>query len=237
MKSIISETKKEIDGLLEGPTPDEKRRERIENMAKELRQGRRVTDFRFDQIYPPEIQKISGMQWTPVDVAIRAARLLACDGQTRVLDVGSGCGKFCVVGAFSSPARFIGVEEQPRLIEVANRTIAMLKAERVSFVLGNMADQDWSLFDAFYFFNPFHEHKLRSARVGTTSSSDEGKFDRYVEIVRAKLSGVRDGTRVATYHGFGGDMPAGFQLVRREPVHTSHLELWVKVEAAPLPKR
>ena len=166
-------------------------------------------DFRFDQVFPAEIRKISETHWTPVEVAIRATELLVKDSRTRVLDVGSGCGKFCAIGALVSPGWFTGVEERLHLAEIARKASETLGATQASFIHGNMMDLDWSDFDSFYLFNPFYEHKMKSIRIDTTISHSQQKFDRYVEIVRAKLRGTRTGTRVVTYHGFGGDMPGG----------------------------
>ena len=42
------------------------------------------------------------MHWTPVHVARRAAQFLVTGPETRVLDVGSGPGKFCLVGALAT---------------------------------------------------------------------------------------------------------------------------------------
>jgi hypothetical protein len=93
-----------------------------------------------------------------------------------------------------------------------------------------MAELDWSFFDGFYLFNPFYEHKVKSIRIDTTLSYSQEEFIRYVEIVRSKLKLARVGTKVVTYHGFGGDMPLGYQCMKKEPIGTSYLELWVKMD-------
>lgn len=228
-KGPISGIEMEIGALPRKLTPEDRRRERIRQVSSDLSAGRRVTDFRFDQVYPPEIRRISETHWTPVEVVIRATRLLAGDSGTRVLDVGSGCGKFCIVGALAGPGQFVGVEQRRHLLEIGRTAARELEATRVSFLLGNMVDLDWSLFDAFYFFNPFYEHRARSLRIDATIPHGPKTFDRYVETVRTKLKAARAGTRVATYHGFGGEMPSGFQLIHQEPIDTSHLKIWVKM--------
>ncbi|PIR15353.1 MAG: SAM-dependent methyltransferase [Elusimicrobia bacterium CG11_big_fil_rev_8_21_14_0_20_64_6] len=194
----------------------------------DLRGGRTVSDLQFDQVYPPEIRRLSPTHWTPVEVAVRAGALLAPDESARVLDVGSGCGKFCSVAALSGLGRFIGVEQRPHLLAAAEMSAEELGADRASFVPGNMADLDWSSFDAFYLFNPFFENSSKSIRIDETVSFGGGKFARYVEVVRAKLDNAKAGTKVATYHGFGGEMPAGYRRVKKEPMRSDFLELWVK---------
>jgi len=39
---------------------------------------------------------------------------------------------------------------------------------------------------------------------------------------------MRAGTRVVTYHGFGGKLPAGYALASREPAGGDALELWIR---------
>jgi predicted RNA methylase len=226
---LILEVEREIEVLQSKMSPDEKRSERVKRLVADLRDGRKVTDFRFDQVYPPTIRKLSETHWTPIEVILRAAELLVTNDGSRVLDVGSGCGKFCTVGALSGRGNFIGIEQRPHLAEVARKIAEELGASRASFLLGNMVDLDWSSFDAFYLFNPFYENKMRSIRIDDTVSLNQDKFSRYVETVRAKLKVARSGTRVATYHGFGGDMPLGYHLIRKEPIASSVLELWVKL--------
>jgi SAM-dependent methyltransferase len=202
----------------------------VEKLAADLRGGRKVSDLRFDHVYPPAIRTLSRTHWTPVEVALRAAELLTSSPETRVLDVGSGCGKFCTVAALAGRGRFIGIEQRPHLLATAKKVAEELGASRVSFISGNMADLDWSDYDAFYLFNPFHENLMKSIRIDETVPFMKGVYSRYVEIVRAKLLIANNGTRVATYHGFGGDMPLGYQLVKKEPMGTDFLELWTKTE-------
>lgn len=224
------EIEMEIEVLQKKLKPEEKRTERIRKLAEDLRGGRKVTDFRFDQVYPAPIRKLSRIHWTPVEVAIRAAELLVTSEISRVLDVGSGCGKFCTVGALSSRGRFFGVEQRPHLVKVARAAAKELGADQVSFFPGNMTELNWSLFDSFYLFNPFYENQVKSIRMDDTVSHNQDKYVRYIEAVRTRLRAARPGTLVATYHGFGGEVPFGYELAKKEPIGTSYLELWVKVD-------
>lgn len=230
---MFTEIETEIEALQKKLTPDEKRHERIARLAGDIRSGRVVTDFRFDQVYSPPIRKLSRVHWTPVEVAIRASELLVGSERTRVLDIGSGSGKFCILGAMSSPGQFTGIEQRPHLVEAARSAAKELGADRASFQLGNMVDLDWEAFDAFYLYNPFYENMIKDIRIDDTVSHSQERFRRYVEAVRSKLREARTGTQVATYHGFGGDLPLGFHLLRQEPAGSSCLEVWVKLEMPP----
>src|SRR5271165_160023 len=97
----------------------------------------RHEDEAFDSIYPPYIQAISRRFWTPVAVARQAARLLYQAGARRVLDVGSGVGKFVLVAAGAVPEMlFVGVEQRAHLVEVARRAQRQVQQSNVSFVVG-----------------------------------------------------------------------------------------------------
>lgn len=179
-----------------------------------------VTDLRFDMaVYPPEIVELSAVHWTRVYIAAMAARMLVQDESARVLDVGSGCGKFCIVGALTTPGQFTGVELRRDLHELAVGAAQILEAD-VTFENRDMEAMDWSLFNAFYFYNPFYDALNRS--------EDGLDFLRQVETVKERLRKCRKGTRVVTHHGFGGDMPGDYKRVERHLVSAAILELWVK---------
>ena len=73
-----------------------------------------LEDSRFDLVYPREIRELSDRHWTPVEVARKAAVFLVREPGTRVLDIGCGPGKFCIVGALATDGRFTGVEQRDR---------------------------------------------------------------------------------------------------------------------------
>ncbi|MGK5088145.1 methyltransferase domain-containing protein [Bdellovibrionota bacterium FG-2] len=214
------------------PEPEEKRKSRALGIFEDLRNKRKVTDFRFDQVYPSKIRQQSEIQWTPVEVAIRATELLGGNEKTKVLDVGSGCGKFCTVAALTCSAHFFGVEQRIHLWKVAVNAAKELGASNASFIHGNMTEIDWSYFDAFYMYNPFYENKSDALRIDDTIPMGIDQFDRYVAITRTRLIAARPGTKVVTYHGYGGHMPPDFECLRSELIGSSQLELWVKQDVS-----
>ncbi len=196
---------------------------------KKLRAKQRVSDKRFDQIYPDPIYRLSEMHWTPVRVARRAAELLVTHDGARILDVGSGAGKFCLVGALTTEGVFTGVEQRDYLVAMCRDLAIRHKIEDASFVHGNMMDMDWAHFDGFYLFNPFVENLYGDRfKIDQGVSNTWFFYEKYIRIVQRKLFRARKDTRVVTYHGFGGDMPPGYTLVRSEPIASDKLELWVK---------
>jgi SAM-dependent methyltransferase len=115
------------------------------------------SDLEFDAAYDERVRELSEQHWTPVRIAARAAHLLTHAGATRILDVGAGVGKFCIVGALSTDAHFVGVEWRGDLVEIARRTAVRFGAARASFVHASVDTFAFDGFDGFYLYNPFYE--------------------------------------------------------------------------------
>lgn len=194
-----------------------------------LRSGATADDAYFDRIYPDWVQDRSRIHWTPLPVVRRAVGLLSSDRpDLRILDVGSGAGKFCLAGAMLSEARFFGIEQRPHFVRLCHQLVHHYRIPRVSFLYGNMEDLDWSRFDAAYLYNPFQEFKTPYQRIDSSIEVARPFFERYVQAVETKLAQVPPGFGVVTYHGFGGRMPAGFRLVLGEFCFRGPLEYWIK---------
>ena len=78
-----------------------------------------IEDEKFDLIYPAKIRNLSSIFWTPVAVAAEAAKWLVTAPGVRVLDIGCGPGKFCLVAASLTDGNFTGVEQRKTLVDVA----------------------------------------------------------------------------------------------------------------------
>ena len=183
-------------------------------IADDLRQQISIDDARFDQLFPQELRDLSALHWTPVEIAVRAAQLLSSIDNARILDVGSGIGKACLVATLSSTSSWWGVERDQALVSAANRAAKYLGIEeRARFIHGDAWQLDWDQFDGFYFYNPFsslllNEHTSPFVRYGIILNN--------VRRAEERLSNARIGTLVVTYHGFGGDMPAGYEVLLRD---------------------
>ena len=197
-------------------------------IARSLRSGTLVADRVFDEVFPPATQARSSVYWTPVEVAVRAANLLADRAGATILDVGSGVGKFCIVAGAVANANVRGIEHRPHLVEIA-RSAAKKIGVAVTFDGGTIDEQDPAAIDGFYLFNPFAEN-LCSGRecLDTSVELSARRFRLDVEATEYLLSKARVGARVVTYCGFGGDIPEAFELVMRERCGGGRLELWVK---------
>jgi SAM-dependent methyltransferase len=187
-----------------------------------------LTDHEFDALFPRAVRRVSGMYWTPVRVARRAAQIFDDLGVCRVLDVGSGPGKFCVVAGARAPRiSFVGIEHRPHLVAAAQSLAAALGATNVRFAVGDATCLPSAGFDGFYVFNAFAENSF--------SSSDQ--FDQTVELshvrrvddvmrVQRWLATRQLGTVLLTYHGLGGPIPGSYECVHVEAAGTAWLRAW-----------
>ena len=187
-------------------------------------------DAAFDELLPRALQAKASVHFTPVAVARFAARLLAPEPGMSILDVGAGVGKFCITAALALPgAHFVGVERRPHLVQIAHRLARRWAVPNVRFVHGDAFSLDWSLYDAFYLFNPFAEHMFGDAMaIDETFELEPGAYILHVMAVRQRLSQARLGARLVTYHGFGAPPPPEYDLAGASSVGSDRVELWIK---------
>jgi SAM-dependent methyltransferase len=185
-----------------------------------------VEDAKFDLIYPPQIRKLSSVFWTPVHIAAEAARLLVSAPGIRVLDIGCGPGKFCLVAAQLTDGRFTGVEQRADLVAAAQQAAAALHLGEIIFRHANVMEVSFADFDAFYIFNPFEENMFRGHKIDSTVPLSPELFKRYTSHVAAELGERPIGTRVATYMGYADEIPSCYAC--ELALFGDDLKLWVK---------
>jgi len=106
-------------------------------------------DERFDLLYPPHILALSSQHWTPATVARTAAEFLVPEPNTRVLDIGCGPGKFCIVGAQTTDGHFTGVEQRPELANVGRVSIERERIANAVILNANITEIDFKDYDSF----------------------------------------------------------------------------------------
>jgi len=229
--SMLEVIDDEIEEIIFKFRPKENRSIRLKRIAEDFQTRRHVSDYQIDHLFPREMARKSHPHWTPVEVATRALELLNASDDSNVLDAGSGCGKFCIIAGLFSKGFFTGVEQRKNLVEVARQIANEFQIKNVSFIHGSMFDLDWSNFDCFYFFNPFYENKMDSSFwIDDSIPVKRHLYDSYVHSVEEKLKTTKIGTRVVTYHGYGGYFSSDFTCLINEPASTGSLELWVKIK-------
>jgi Methyltransferase domain len=193
-----------------------------------LSRGIPVIDSRFDELFPIECR--SPRYWTPVHVALMASAWFIEAGCKRVLDIGAGVGKFCVVGAIHTRLHFVGVEQRANLVKVAQAVSKLLQVdERVTFIHASFESVDVSTFDGYYLYNPFGENLYSTAeRIASDVELNEERFKRDTLRVEQIFRNAPIGTAIVTYHGFGGRMPNSFAPQRLQQIGSGVMRLWIK---------
>jgi SAM-dependent methyltransferase len=200
----------------------------MQRLFERLRTGAHVWNAQFDRLLPFCWRRLSIVHWSPVHVARRAAQLLVTGPESRVLDVGSGPGKFCLVGALATLGHFTGVEQRPHMVEFSRAFAQKYTIPRVRFLRANAKDLDWSQYSAFYFYNPFYENLDPDKTIDERVELSLSLYDQYITMAQQRLAEAPSGTRVVTFHGMGGEMPDGYERVLQEFQDTGFLELWIR---------
>lgn len=187
-----------------------------------------ATDSEFDHLlYPISVKSLSSAHWTPIRIAMLAAEWLAPFADIKVLDVGSGVGKFCIVGAIHTKGQFTGVEHRPQLVQQAKKAVKKAEVSNVEFLLADMASIDFSQFDCFYFFNPFYENIVPDSAIDNDIELSVEKYQDSMKLVYEKLDQLKVGTRVATFCSSDTEIPPSYELVSSAQ-ESKELRFWVK---------
>ena len=184
------------------------------------------SDATFDSLFPVYIQNLSAIHWTPLDVAVVAARFLAPDAGARIIDIGAGVGKFCIAGAAATKGTFTGIEKRKKFVLNGNKAIKQLDLKNVTLLHGNFTDMDISTYTGVYFFNSFHENIVPSDSLDNETDISPDLYYKYSEHLFSQLSNMPVGTRLATYWLSTNEIPGCYTLC--ESHFNNLLKLWEK---------
>jgi SAM-dependent methyltransferase len=186
------------------------------------------SDERFNLIYPPAFQVLARRHWTPLGVARKAAHFLAAEKNVRILDIGSGVGKFCLGAAYYKPnAFYYGVEQRKNLVGQAEMARETLHIENVSFIQGNFTQLDFRDFDHFYFYNSFYENLTGTDKIDDSIDYSGELYNYYNRYLYRQLEAKPGGTRMATFHSLEDEIPKSYHEVGSE--FDNQLKFWIKV--------
>ena len=187
-----------------------------------------LSDAQLHCLYPESIQLLARRHWTPLHIAQMVVQFLTPTKDTRVLDIGSGVGKFCLAGAYYQPlASFFGVEQREDLIEHAEFAKAMLDLKNAYFINSNFTQLDFKQYDHFYFYNSFYENLSDTGKIDVSITCSFELYNLYNRILYRKLDEMPPGTRLATYHCLEDNFPGDYHLV--ESKTDCLLKFWLKI--------
>jgi cyclopropane fatty-acyl-phospholipid synthase-like methyltransferase len=186
------------------------------------------SDKVFNSLYPLHIQEVAEKHWTPIAVAVKAAAFLAVSDDVKILDIGSGSGKFCLTAAHLYPQTlFYGIEQRPGLVSLSQELAKKLELENGVFLCNNITKVDFSRYDHFYFYNAFYENIAGTQKIDNDIIYSEDLYNYYNRYLYKQLDKMPAGTRLVTYHSFGKEVPKSFEIVHTD--YNEYLKFWVKV--------
>ncbi len=191
-----------------------------------IKDKQKPSDLVFDKIYPKKYQEHSARHFTPVKIAIKAAKLLVDEPTDKILDIGSGVGKFCCIGSSVTKAHFYGVEKRKALINLSNKIKRMYKLKNAHFINNDFTKLDFSKFNGIYFFNSFHENFDETCVLDETSKVSLRAYKKYHSDLVLKLNECKSGTKLVTFHTFKNKIPSTYQFIDMN--ETGLLKFYIK---------
>lgn len=185
-----------------------------------------LSDAEFDSLFNDEIRALSYVHWTPIEVAYKALDWLDVKSTDKVLDIGSGVGKFCIIAGHASRAQFTGVELRKSFIEVASDMAKKLGIENVSFINADINTINFKDYDAFYYYNPFCEMLSEKVLIDNQITYSRESHRAYEDYVYDQLQQLPKGTKIVTYCSPQFIMPPDYDL--SELYFEGTLSLWVR---------
>lgn len=186
------------------------------------------SDKEFHLLYPSSMQPLAKDHWTSLAVAQKTALFLAAEKNSRILDIGSGVGKFCLGAAYYKPQAFYtGVEQREKLVEFAENARSMVEFQNVVFIHGNFTQLDFKQYDHFYFYNSFYENLTSTHKIDDNIQYSRELYHYYAHYLLKKLEQKPAGTRLATFHSLEDEIPKDFLVVGSDL--DNDLKFWVKI--------
>lgn len=203
--------------------------DQFQKLILQLQQGEKPQDEAFDDCLPSRIRRHAHTHFTPIAVALAAADFFSKHPHEnpKILDVGSGAGKFCLISGAQYPKmHFTGIEQRKELATVADELLDTSGLNNVGFLCGNAMNVRYSDFQGVYMFNPFYEHLHPFSAMDESIDLDADYYEIYCGFVQKQLQGMPKGSRVVTYFGSGDEIPMNYDLVYQAFDHD--LKGWVK---------
>jgi SAM-dependent methyltransferase len=175
------------------------------------------SDIQFHLLYPASIQQLARRHWTPLNVVRMASEFLVTGEGDRILDIGSGVGKFCLSASYYKPnAFFDGVEQRDSLVEHAKTTRNILGLFNVNFIHGNFTQLSFEKYDHFYFYNSFFENLEGADKIDDSIQYSPALYNYYSGYLYKELEKMPAGTRVVTYCSWQDEIPPSYSIVQIE---------------------
>ena len=146
---------------------------------------------------------------------------------SNVLDIGSGVGKFCIIGTQLLSSNFFGIEKNRQLHSKANVVLSHLSNHRVKFILGDLFELPLSNYDGLYIYNPFVENISLGKKIDNSIAYDEELYHKLHDQLSIRLDLLKSDSLVVNNSLVTDYFSDKFELldVHSEP----SLTLWKKI--------
>lgn len=162
-----------------------------------------------------------------MSVARKSAQFLANGPGKKVLDIGSGVGKFCILGGISFPhVNFYGVEQREELYHLSLEAREAANVQNVDFIHSNFTKIDLDAYDNFYFYNSFFENIDEGDKIDHEVECSASLYVYYSRFLCRALDKKCSGTRLVTFHSLENEVPSSYQVVDVSP--DLQLKMWIK---------
>jgi len=189
-----------------------------------------IPDNDFNAIYPAKIELLARKHWSSVSACRLASEFLVDKPGTKVLDIGSGAGKFCLIGAANTKGHFTGVEQRGDLVHLCNRLSESYQIHNVNFIHANITSINFTDYNAFYFYNSFYENIDVLNSIDDTVRLDPQLYHKYSRHLVEQLASLPIGTRLVTLCSPLNIIPQSYRLQDTDP--SGLLKFWEKVSEA-----
>ncbi|TGL69056.1 methyltransferase [Leptospira jelokensis] len=192
--------------------------------------GKPMTDFQFDSLLPEALQILSPYQWTPNLVIAHTWEFLKGEKVSSLLDLGSGVGKFCLILSQYAKNRFpiCGMEDRNELVQIAESLKIKMNVGNVSFVSSNFLESFPYGHSHYYVFNPLYETIKGSHTIGDAKIKSAKLFLHNLQRLKEHLFFCPKGTKLITYHGFGGSVLPGYKVQTKVNLELGEWMVWEK---------
>ncbi|MCW7503918.1 methyltransferase domain-containing protein [Leptospira paudalimensis] len=189
-----------------------------------------MTDEIWDSFLPNEYKVLSPYQWTPIEIIRFTWEYLKTDSVTSVMDLGSGVGKFCLNLVQFSNRSFpvYGVEDRKGLVDVSETLRQKMKITGVTFTHSDFLVNFPYGHSHYYVFNPLYEMMKGQHSIDFNKEKSAMFFIKNLQILKNHLSHCKKGTKLITYHGFGGSVLPGYKIVKQKKLEFGDWMVWEK---------
>jgi len=201
----------------------------LESFLSKIENPKRVHEKEWNSYFGYIDEETASTHWTSFRVIRLACEFLVDSPRSCILDVGSGVGKFCIMGSYLYPSKYYGFEIRSHLVEISIETMKKLKAPWIHFECTDAFEKNWNKYTGIYLFNHFYEHIApKNQAISNDISLSTKKYHDYIYKMEEKLKTLKIGTKVVTFHGFGGEFPPEYICTSKEPIDGGLLEFWIK---------